>query len=304
MAKEKPLESIIDREIAIAIVNSSFSETNEFLIDLVNYGSNLIARAFDRSPKNLSDIIVIGHFTKSAIAAIDSIQIGFENASYINVKLSTRALLELSFQLEWLLERNSNQRAKQFYVSLLRKKKMLNELYMGNSSGSNDLFTSFTNRGFSDPTSYLNSYVNLVNNQNNSIDDILAKPEYSNINQEFDRTARNNYDVNWYSIFCGPSSIRQLAISINKNVEYQVFYSSYSQFMHSSHFEKNITFEDSKVIFEKIRSVENILPDLNFACSLIFRIYRWITLKYLPSELQQFGKKYSQDWREEYHKLE
>lgn len=303
MGKEKPLDSIIDREIAIELVNSTYSETNELLIDLVNYGSNLIARAFDRSPKNLSDIIVIGHFAKSAIAAFDSIQIGFKNASYINVKLSTRALLELSFQLEWLLERDSDKRAKQFYVSLLRKKKMLNELYMGNSSGSNDLFTSFTNRGFNDPTTYLNSYVNLVNNQNNSIDTILAKSEYSNINQEFDRTGRNNYDVNWYSIFGGPSSIRQLANSINRMVEYQVFYSSYSQFMHSSHFEKNVTFEDRKVIFENIRSVENILPDLNFACSLIFRVYRWITLKYLPSESQQFGMKYLQDWREQYHKL-
>ena len=73
--------------------------------------------------------------------------------------------------------------------------------------------------------------------------------------------------------------------------------------MHSSHFEKNITFENNSVIFENIRSVENILPDLNFACSLIFRVYKWITQKYLPSEATQFSMKYIQDWREQYHKL-
>jgi hypothetical protein len=303
MAKEKALDSIIDRDIAKASAKEAYAETNELLIDLVNYGSNLIARAFDQSTKKLPDIIIIGHFAKSAISALDSIQIGFNEASYLSVKLAIRALLEASFQLEWLLQGDTEKRAKQFHVSLLRQKKLTNDLYMGSLPGSKQLFTSFTNRGFSDPAASLGSLAAAVTHQNNAIDNALSSPEYLAINQEFQRTAQNDFDKHWYSLFGGPRSIKQLADSINKTVEYKVFYSNYSQFMHSSHFETNITFEDTSVVFENIRNLDNILPDLNFACSLIFRVYRWITQKYLPSEEQQFSLKYIQDWRERYHEL-
>jgi len=302
MAKEKPLNAIIDREIARALVKSNHSETNDLLIDLVNYGSNLIARAFDQSSKNLSDSIIIGHFTKSAVAALDSIQIGFCEGSYLTIKLASRALLEISFQLEWVLKSDTEKRSKQFYVSLLRRKKRLNRLYTGSDSASQELFTQFRNRGFNDPNTLLSSKISEISEQNNAIDNILSKPEYDQINQDFDSVQTRNFDKNWYSLYGGPNTIRQLAKRLDKMVEYDVMYSSYSQYMHSSHFEKNVSFDSESIIFENIRDVENSLLDINFSCSMIFRVYRMITQKYLPSESEQFSLKYIQDWRDSYQK--
>ena len=57
--KEKEFKLILDREKNENDVVQNFSKHIDFLIDLTNYGSNLIPRAYDSSKKKLEDIVVL-----------------------------------------------------------------------------------------------------------------------------------------------------------------------------------------------------------------------------------------------------
>ena len=73
--KEKEFKSIIDRERHEKDAKQYLSKNINFLTDLVNYGSNLIPRAYDSSNKRLEDIIVIAVLLKQVISMIDAIEV-------------------------------------------------------------------------------------------------------------------------------------------------------------------------------------------------------------------------------------
>ena len=73
--KEKELEKLLYREKSGIETSQIFSKQIEALIDMVNYGSNLIARAYDSSNKGLEDIIVIAVLLKQVVSMLDAIEV-------------------------------------------------------------------------------------------------------------------------------------------------------------------------------------------------------------------------------------
>ena len=72
--KEKEFKRIIDREKHRREATQVFSKQIEVIVDLVNYGSNLLVRSYDSSKKRLEDSIVIGVLLKQVISMVDAIE--------------------------------------------------------------------------------------------------------------------------------------------------------------------------------------------------------------------------------------
>jgi hypothetical protein len=65
--REPELTSIIDRLKHEVDANSIYAKQIELLIDLINYGSNLIARAYSTSKRNIDDIMIIAVLLKHIV---------------------------------------------------------------------------------------------------------------------------------------------------------------------------------------------------------------------------------------------
>ncbi|MBW2647486.1 MAG: hypothetical protein JRE23_15180 [Deltaproteobacteria bacterium] len=121
---EKEYQALIDRDTSVAQLNENFSEILEVLRDVVNYGSNLVPRCFVSSKRTLEDAIVLGVLVRQAIAMFDAIEILLSNAAVYPCHLQTRAIFEVSLYLEWVLQKDTEKRAKYFYVANVRQERV------------------------------------------------------------------------------------------------------------------------------------------------------------------------------------
>lgn len=60
MTRELPHQDILDKDRHVADVREHYASQLDLLLDLVNYGTNLIPRAYNTGPKLMTEAIVIG----------------------------------------------------------------------------------------------------------------------------------------------------------------------------------------------------------------------------------------------------
>ena len=139
--KEKEFKQIIDREKHKKDARQIFSKQIDLLVDLVNYGSNLIIRAYDSSKKKLEDAIVIGVLLKQVVAMIDATEILLCHGSPQSADIQLRSALEASLYIDWMLKSELQKKAKYYYISNLRNMKLWALKLKAFASQSRDLET-------------------------------------------------------------------------------------------------------------------------------------------------------------------
>lgn len=107
---ESEFKGLLDREKHKKDVKKYFSAHIDVLVDMVNYGSWLIPRAYDSSQKKLEDAIIIGVLLKQVVTMIDSVEVLTSNATIYPAFLQSRAAFEASLFIDWIIKENSEKR--------------------------------------------------------------------------------------------------------------------------------------------------------------------------------------------------
>jgi hypothetical protein len=131
------------------------------------------------------------------------------------------------------------------------------------------------------------------------INRVLSQKEFQKINEAIDKYIKDkklNYEPPWYAPL-GIPNVRQLAIKLDRLHEYEIFYSTSSNVMHSSKHKSHVTFKGSTIHFQPIRNLEGIKYLLDFSISTIMRVFMDVLRHYRYEELDSFRKKYIEDWR-------
>lgn len=295
---ENPYEELLDRESYKIDLHENFSEIIATIQDIVNYGTNLIIRCFGTGKRDISDAIILGVLLRQAVSMLDALEVLISNGSVYPANLQCRALFEVALYLEWVLEKNSAERAKFFYVSNIRKKRIW-ALRTQSGTPENSALEKIMAPigGVSETTKKIETE---SKKQLQAIDKLLQNPEFASINQSIDNfkaKRKIKYEPSWYSPL-GVENVRQLAISLNRLHEYELIYSSSSEVMHSSKQDEHIKFGGDYMSFQPIRSLSGISEILNFSVSTILRIYIQILEKYRQGEMKAFGKKYVENWQQ------
>jgi len=122
--KEKEFKLIIDRERHEKDAQTYLSKHTELLIDFINYGSSLIPRVYDSSNKKLEDIVVIAVLLKQVVAMIDAVEVLISKGAVSTSHLQARAAFEASLYIDWILQGDSEKKAKYYYVANLRNQRL------------------------------------------------------------------------------------------------------------------------------------------------------------------------------------
>ena len=281
----------------MAHATEHFAKQTTLLRDLASYGSNLIIRAYDSSPKKMADIVVCGVLLKQIVAMVDACEVLVSAGCGQAAFLPARTAFEASIYLDYILASDGERRATRYVVGNYRRERLWAERVTPGTSAAAayrqlpeslgvDVKALYARLG-SDAAKHLAE-----------VNRILSQAELQPIDAEFDKArGKKPRDPEWYTLD-GLTSIRQVANQVGRLPEYEVFYSRGSQVTHTGSYKDHVLFNKGQVRLKPIRHLEDIKDLVMAIVSCCFASYKNVLNEYRPGELAAFGKKYLEDWRD------
>ena len=304
MAADKPNPFVYDIEMPSRAVAESFTPQIALLHELCCYGSNLLMRSYAERDRKLEDAIILGCLLRQFLIHLDAVYVllskGCAPASFIHL----RAMLEEQFYFEWLFKEQTALRAKHLYVWNLRKRRSWNLTTDPNTPEGKD-FDALLSSEHAETLAKMRTpqMRHEARTQNVDIDRILSDPDLARIDRQFTALRGNKkFDPDWYAP-CGPTSVFQIAREVGMIVHYRMFYSKWSESMHSSGFFEHVYTDSSGTSVEQVRSLERFDEPIRNACTISYGVLRLIINRYRPGENEAFARKYMSEWRERFFKI-
>jgi len=294
---ENPHLRMLDREGPAKVVQQNFTPQLDLLQQLTNFGSNLVLRAYNSSGRKLEDAISCYVLLKHFVSMLDATEILLRSGAVHAAHLPARAAFEASLYVHWILVSDPEKKARYYYVANLRNERLWALRGMQGSAEGQAFAEGLKDLAFDIHANEPNlsgdarKYLAEVNR-------ILSQPEYKSIDEEFEKKkGRAKYDPEWYKVL-GPKSIRELAGSLKRLPEYDLFYSKASQVTHTASYKDHLRFLAHAVRYKPVRNVDGLDSLLHFVMQLAVRTFQLILQYYRPGELRNYWKTYLEEWRQ------
>jgi hypothetical protein len=299
---DTPHEALLERELISFEIKQKLQEQNTLLVNLVNYGTNLIIRCVNVSEKIPENIVVLGVLLKNFVAMLDSMQILLSEGAVLGAAVQARAMWESSISIEWILKDKSLDRAKHYFVCYFCRRISNNKKIVGESE-KRSKFISGLKEISDDLASTISHLEPMAQEDIDQIEKMLAGEDYRDINKAFAERERNlankkGYlrELKWYEIK-GIQSVRRLAKETGNIAFYDVLYNQFSEASHSTNVSAHVFFNKDKIELKPIRDLEEIHTMISVACSLSLHTYQVILAHYRKDELDNFRRKYISEWQ-------
>lgn len=212
----------------------------------VDYGVTVIDTIID-NPRNEYVDSSIGLLLRDYLELLDGVSQLIRSGSAESAIPLCRTMFEYYLSILYILDNHEVNRALSYQVSHV-KQRLKSYKKLGPDR---DKFNQMLERNGYDFTVPDDGY----DEGTSRLNGLLKREPFKRINKEWHvaKNKNNNYDPNWYSLFGGPKSIRDLARYLNKDVEYDVLYRAWSQKTHASSAIHSMT----KYGIKKIRHPEN-----------------------------------------------
>ena len=299
--KEKELKHLLDREKHKGGAREIYAKQIELLIDLANYGSNLVLRAYDSSRKRLEDVIVIGVLLKQVVSMLDAVEVLVSHGVINPASLQVRCAFEASLYIDFILAEDAEEKAKYYYVANLRNKRLWELRYIRGSG---------EREAFSHVYEYLEGHMESDNPQISDeikkdikdIDRVLK--QYNLINEIYEkmRAKKTGEEAFWYKAY-RVKTLRQMAEMVGRLPEYDIFYPAGSEVMHSMSYRDHVRLSKGMITFEPIRFLEGACSVLQNIIGITLSSYQSILKHYRYGELNSFRTKYIEDWKDGFQNM-
>jgi hypothetical protein len=287
-----PVNEIIPRAIPdnIQPIIEFFTET---LNELVNFGSHIMKWDLEPPVKDedaVAPIMMFRHY----LDVIDSISLLIKQGSGDTAKILLRAGFETSLGMEYLLEKDSINKAMAFLVSdILIQIKTLKKLNPITKEGAEleQLLQSENNIKGLDLSAKYDLNQALANKES-----LLNKPSYQVAYQEYLKLkAKKISNPAWYHYFGGPSNIYGLAKHLNQVALYELLYRQWSGTVHGSQvYLGKLTSGPQKGMVEivQLRYFKDVQEVATYAQLFSLKLFRQYVSKRLPEKEKELNKWY------------
>lgn len=289
---------IIDRNKAIEPIEKNLQAQTQLLRNLVDYGSNLLVRSFNSSPRGMAEVVLCGVLLKQVIAMVDAAEVlisaGCGHAAYLPI----RSAFEASLYIEWIMESDTERRATRYIVATLRNERLWCSRVTPGTAEEKE-FTSIVKTLGLDICGSKPEIATEAESHLAEVNRILSQPQLATIDKEFDsKRGKRKSDIEWYKLDDNVKSIREVAKKVNRLSEYEFFYAKGSNVVHGSSYKDHISFSNSQIQFKPIRHLADINTQLIYIVSSCITSYKRILERYRPGETMAFSNKYMTEWRD------
>ncbi len=224
-------KGLLERDAAVGMA-AQFKDAHNLLDELVNYGTNLIVRAFDSSKRDLAAVCVLFVQLRQFLMHLDGITILLRDGNGGTADLQLRSLLEGGHLIEWTLKKDTEVKVQHLYVANLRRRRHWNNSVV---------------RGTPEFTKHFDVTAGLkitpgdlkdVTEETTRISSLLSNAPFDAIDAKFEQYYKQRgFDEPWYKVY-GATSIRSIADELGKLKEYTYIYSALSGVTHGAIFGK------------------------------------------------------------------
>jgi Family of unknown function (DUF5677) len=259
---EEPNAKLLRREEARANAEEHFGEALAALRDMVGYGTHLVIRTYNDSDKGHVPMVVVGVLLKQVVAMLDAVDILMREGHSYPALLQVRAAFEASLYVDWILQTDSENRAKHYIVGNLRDEA---EWAKRAIPGTTEKVTFDAAMGsvlnHPDPVKLeADARAHLA-----QVQGILARPEFQSIDATFTTMRANNpFDPAWYKVL-GVRTVRRVADAVGRLKEYEVIYGRGSDAMHSGLYKDHIRFKTGSFTMRPLRHLSDANNVFRFA---------------------------------------
>ena len=286
-----PVTEVIPREIPENLL-PLLKSFGDFIDEIVNFGSHVLiwetktARGGD---ENVAPVMLLRHF----LDLIDSISILARQSCGDTSKVLIRSALEVTFSLEYLLEKNTNDRSMDFLlIDILNQIKTINKFNPTTKEGS-DLY-----KVLNDEFSFRDLKLEERYNFKELISDkegLLNLPQYSKSYAEYQRIWQKGVkNPQWYSFYGGPKNFRELSIYLKQQSLYELLYRKWSGPTHGNdiYLGRMMSKEKGGVNIVQLRYVKDLQEVIEYSVALSLKVFNVFIRKRIPERINEFQSWY------------
>lgn len=298
---ERAHPAILNRDESLAHVREHLSDSVAFLIDLVNYGTNLIIRCLGNEAEDVVKLVVCGGMLKHVVSMLDAAVVLLENGHGTTGMLPARSAFEASLYVEFILKKDSQRRARLYLVGEYRRRRDFALSILDTSNNPGSFNAKFASIGF-DTRSIEPEAKTFAQQEITQITAHLKMPPLDSIDAQFQSSrGKKRHDPKWHECV-GFKSLHAIAKDLDQVPSYELFYGTGSKIMHAESIATQITVKDGMGGLKPIRNLEHADTVCGALSQTALRTYRIILSHYRPLELSAFSQKYLRDWQESFNR--
>jgi len=291
MKKTKPILDILNRLIENEDTKRILSDYSSGVEELVNFGTHILNWDLQEATgkdENLPIVLMFRNFLEQ----LDAISILIKEGSIDPAKIIVRSLLESYLGLEYILEKDTNNRALGFLVwHYINELKLYKKLKPGTEEHAN-FKSKLDKNGMQVPQ------IDKIDDHIKDVEYLLSLPIYSIALAEYKRIKGSGKskkkNPNWFELFDGPENIENLANYLGKQTLYEAYYRSFSGTTHATNIIQGRVqlMEDKTPAIVQIRFVKDANLVVGAAFNITISMYFLMLQKRIPSHKADFKEWY------------
>lgn len=256
----------------------------------VDFGTHLLKWQADKMQSGDQHLVPILFF-RNILELADAISILIKSSSVDPAKPILRSLLENSFGLEYLLEKDKKNRALSYNVWIAHKDlKFYDKLSKKSQVGKQ-----FSGEIKKDKhVKELKSEDSKIEFAKQNSEELLKLPIYQPIEIEYQRTNAIRKNPKWFALFNGPADVEQLAKRLNHHTLYEIAYRTLSDNVHATDLIKSklVPNKNGQTDVIQIRFPKDAQNITNHTLNFLLLTYLNFYEKELPDRKSEFTKWY------------
>jgi len=298
--KTQPIENLLPQEIdpELKVILKGLSLA---LSEIVNFGTHILSWDLEFK-RNIKDSNIPTVFLRNILELADAIAILIAKSSIDSSKILLRSLLENSFSLMYLIEKDEINRVHAFLVCRANKDIRYYKQFIKEEQTSKSFVNKIKKQ---EPDFEINNICNPeeIKNVLKAKIELLEEPIYKDVQKEYTRTCnkkeKKNNNPNWYSLYNGPENFEQLSEHLQYTIIYEFHYRKYSENVHINNVLKGFVksgYETADII--QIRDFQDCREVCFNSINLLLDLYKEFIIKRIPHKDKEF-----QDWAIKFEKL-
>ncbi len=277
------MANFLDRETALAQTRNIRGLGAPILLALTDWGAEIFERCSGTAPNGEEDLGILMPL-HHLVEMLDGIEVLLDHSCVIASRTPLRSAFEASLTIRYVLEDDTRRRSLSYVVGSVREEiRRLDEADPRSQAGKRFR----EDMGLREDSDFPFTPPERCRSNIEGLQELLAEDRFREISEEYDNASRR---AKWYSLFGGPSNLRELSTRLGQLDDFLVLYRTWSATAHAEDLWRQVTVgKDGKAAVGVIRSPMGLPAAYHLACSIGTEAMLPVLQHYRPGEVPRFG---------------
>lgn len=296
MPIKEPLETILDPNMSRVLARETIQIASPLLRELVNDATHVFARCVGSSIRKEGEDIPVLFSYLHIIEMTDAIEVLVSQACAVPIIPCLRSSFEALLSMKYILQEDYTRRSSAYTVTHAHRRIHDYELLDPDTQRGHEFLESLQK---DEARQYMvsetpNALQKRAKEAIQNLRHLISKDANNETELEYQQLKKKSHKrLEWYRLFNGPSSLRELASRLNYRARYDLLYRWWSNIAHASDLSRFITkTKGGKGAIRPLRSVDELAQLAGFAAWIMLEAKTMVLEKFRPEEGSRIAEWY------------